>query len=98
MSASRLIVFFVFLMLFAPGVTIAKPMSNQSAFMPLYGETAPIESHVKFCLRMPEECDAPDKVAERMHLDAARLTGVRAGRIYALTFGLGAAFAGAAGT
>lgn len=36
--------------------------------------------------------------ATGMDLDAARLTGVRVGRIYALTFGIGAALAGAAGS
>jgi branched-chain amino acid transport system permease protein len=36
--------------------------------------------------------------ATGMDLDAARLTGVRVGRIYSLTFGIGAAMAGAAGS
>ncbi|GAC1353627.1 MAG: branched-chain amino acid ABC transporter permease [Herpetosiphon sp.] len=36
--------------------------------------------------------------ATGMDIDAAQLTGVRVGSIYALTFGLGAAFAGAAGS
>jgi branched-chain amino acid transport system permease protein len=36
--------------------------------------------------------------ATGMDLDAARLTGVGVGRIYALTFGIGAALAGAAGS
>jgi branched-chain amino acid transport system permease protein len=36
--------------------------------------------------------------ATGMDLDAARLTGVAVGRIYALTFGIGAALAGAAGS
>lgn len=36
--------------------------------------------------------------ATGMDLDAARLTGVRVGSIYALTFGIGAALAGAAGS
>jgi branched-chain amino acid transport system permease protein len=36
--------------------------------------------------------------ATGMDLDAARLTGVRVGRVYALTFGIGAALAGAAGS
>ena len=33
-----------------------------------------------------------------MDIDAARLTGVQVGAIYALTFAIGAAFAGAAGS
>ncbi|MDP6085352.1 MAG: branched-chain amino acid ABC transporter permease [Nitrospinota bacterium] len=36
--------------------------------------------------------------ATRMDLDGARLMGVNIGRIYAITFGLGAALAGAAGS
>lgn len=36
--------------------------------------------------------------ATGMDIDAARLTGVKVARIYALTFGIGAALAGAAGT
>src|SRR5262245_13460405 len=36
--------------------------------------------------------------ATGMNIDAARLTGVRVARIYAITFGLGAALAGAAGS
>ena len=36
--------------------------------------------------------------ATRMDLDGARMMGVNIGRIYAITFGLGAALAGAAGS
>lgn len=56
------------------GGAIAEPVRARPAYMPIYGETAPIESYVKFCHRLPTECRRDFQNDKRMDLTAARLS------------------------
>lgn len=47
------------------GVPAFAGNSAPARFMPTYGITLPIESHLKFCARLPQHCEPDDRGTQR---------------------------------
>ena len=52
---------------------LAAGNSAPARFMPTYGITLPIESHVKFCARLPQHCEPDDRGTQRVVMTAERM-------------------------
>jgi predicted transglutaminase-like cysteine proteinase len=50
----------------------ALDLDPRSSFMRIYGEAHPIESYLKFCRRLPEECRQDDRGSTRVEMTAER--------------------------